>query len=144
MGNKPTIYVIHARELSTDRYLLDPICSMVEHPRDMSLSDALACFKRGVYAFSLHHTGYRDIKSIYLYENGWRIAKASGERHDRRKILAQVKVEFRSPAYKHLWDQGEEALAPKRWPLCERMFRAAMTLQGDDATSLTFTLDDRI
>ena len=144
MGNKPTVYAVHARDLLTDRYLQDPICSMVEHPRDMTLSDAIACFKREVYAFSLQHTGYRDIKSIYLYENGWRVAKAAGERHERRKVLRRVKVEFRSPAYKHLWDEGGEALAPKRWPLCERMFRAAMTLACDDATSLTFTLETHI
>lgn len=144
MGAKPTIFAIYARDLETDKYMDNPICSMVEHHKDMTLKDAISCFKREVYAYSLLHTGYKDIKCIYLYENGWRIAKALGERHGSRRTLKNIRVEFRSPAYKHLWDEGEEALAPKRWPLCERMFCGAFTLRTDDACSLDFTATDTI
>ena len=144
MGGKPTIYAIYARDLQTDKYHPHPICSLVEHPVDMTLKDAINCFKREVYAYSLLHTGYKEVKSIYLYENGWRIGKAVGERHESRTTLKNVRVEFRAAAYKHLWDEGEEALAPKRWPLCERMFRGAFTLQTDDDRTLDFTASETI
>ena len=117
---------------------------MVEHPRDMTLKDAMACFKREVYAYGLQHKAYNTVKSIYLYENGWRVAKAHGEPHETRNVLKDVHVEFRSPAYKHLWDEGDEALAPKRWPLCERMFRGAFTLTKDDETTVHFSSSDGI
>ena len=144
MGGKPSIFTVYARDRKTDEYCLNPICSMVEHPNDMTLKDAMACFKREVYAYALQHKNYNTIKSIYLYENGWRVAKAIGEPHETRQLLQSVRMECRSPAYKHLWDASDEALAPKRWPLCERMFRGAFTMKEDDATSVTFVSNDHI
>ena len=135
---------MHARDRATDKYHPNPICSMVEHPQDMTLKDAMSCFKREVYAYALQHKNYSTIKSIYLYENGWRVAKAHGVQHETRKVMRSVRVELRSPAYKHLWDESEESLAPKRWPLCERMFRGAFTMKEDDETSVTFVANDCI
>jgi len=114
MGNyleTDVTWYIYRRVLSTDEWVADPLQNWTA----TTLEDALSYFKHEAYTFALgKHIEYTDTKAIYLYQGATRIAK----------VLLDVdsgQLEVWSTSIRE-WLASEEKLAPKRYPLLQKMF----------------------
>jgi hypothetical protein len=119
MGNaalfgSSNLYDIYRRELTSDKYEVNAFISCMRESDNEDL-DALGYFKHEVYEFAMHRYANK-IKSIYLYRNGWRLARAT--------FLSegQLHLTFNNAKTRDKWQSGEERLASGRWPLRERRF----------------------
>ena len=137
MGNVlgyPSVYYLYSRNKESDCYNEDPHFEILR-TKTVRDEQALGFFKREVYAFALDHL-YPDDKSIYLYMDSARMARA--HRPDRYSI----DITFWREDLKDLWFRSPELLPPGRWPLLGSRFwtrwRAIQT--ADRAGDLTIAL----
>jgi len=133
MGNSINSYFIYAREIQSDRYADEPICEL--STENHTVEACFGCYKREVYCFCLDKEHYKEIKSIYFYENGWRLSKCT-----RGQENATFQLTFRSKQYKDQFETSQECLGPKKWPLVERQFLSKREIVHNDDTQSTFRL----
>jgi len=110
MGNyQDTTWYIYRRALSTDEWIYTPLQTW----SGPTLEVALQRFKHEVFSFSMgKHVEYTDTKSIYLYNNRTRVAKA---------FKNDEKIEIWSTSIRE-WMGSKETLSPQRYPLYEKEF----------------------
>jgi len=129
MGNALTNYVAYSRNRKTDAYDTDPIFS-VENTSD---DEAMSYFKREVHAFALQKTQhYMGTKAIYLYRNGWRVARAE-------LFPDSIQVNLYRAYYFNVWENTTAKLAPGKWPLYERLFEATLKRESTVGNCVTYT-----
>jgi len=112
MGNYlDTTWYIYRRALSTDEW----VGNALQTWPGLELDVALSRFKHEIYSFSLgKHVEYTDTKSIYLYNNGTRVAKA---------LKKNGQLDIWSLSIRE-WMSSTEVLSPNRYPLHEKEFFA--------------------
>ena len=117
MGNVPLfgkvhLYRIYRRRIDTDKYELRPFIEVMRE--GLHNGNIFGIFKHEVFDFGLNTC--RTMKCIYLYRNSWRLAKCT--------ILGDntLMVSFNNVASRNAYDEEEERLGPRRWPLIERAF----------------------
>ena len=112
MGNYlDTTWYIYRRALSTDEWVATPLQTWP----GLELEVALSRFKHEIYSFSLgKHVEYTDTKSIYLYNNRNRVAKAVKNNDTGQMDIWSISIRE--------WMGSEEELSPNRYPLHEKEF----------------------
>jgi len=110
MGNYlDTTWYIYRRALSTDEW----VGTALQTWPGLELDVALSRFKHEIYSFSLgKHVEYTDTKSIYLYNNSTRVAKA---------LKKTGQLDIWSLSIRE-WMTSTEVLSPNRYPLHEQEF----------------------
>jgi hypothetical protein len=110
MGNYlDTTWYIYRRALSTDEW----VGTALQTWPGLELDVALSRFKHEIYSFSLgKHVEYTDTKSIYLYNNSTRVAKA---------LKKTGQLDIWSLSIRE-WMSSTEVLSPNRYPLHEQEF----------------------
>lgn len=110
MGNYlDTTWYIYRRALSTDEW----VGTALQTWPGLELDVALSRFKHEIYSFSLgKHVEYTDTKSIYLYNNSTRVAKA---------LKKNGQLDIWSLSIRE-WMSSTEVLSPNRYPLHEQEF----------------------
>jgi hypothetical protein len=110
-------FTIHRRKRSTDAYAPEDALSLPPHLSD---DHALGVLKHETYALALQQAPtFADVKSVYLYQGPWRLARV-----ERFEADGRVACLFRSARLRNQFMAAEERLAPQRWPLQERRFLA--------------------
>tara|TARA_B100000795_G_C22335233_1_gene262887 strand:- start:11 stop:415 length:405 start_codon:yes stop_codon:yes gene_type:complete len=114
MGNYlDTTWYIYRRALSTDEWVGTPLQTWP----GLELDIALSRFKHEIYSFSLgKHVEYTDTKSIYLYNNRTRVAKALKNNDTGQLDIWSISIRE--------WMGSKEDLSPNRYPLHEKEFFA--------------------
>lgn len=112
MGNYlDTTWYIYRRVLSTDEWVATPLQTWPS----LELDVALSRFKHEIYSFSLgKHVEYTDTKSIYLYNNRTRVAKAVKNNDTGQLDIWSTSIRE--------WMGSKEDLPPNRYPLHEKEF----------------------
>lgn len=112
MGNYlDTTWYIYRRVLSTDEW----VATSLQTWPGLELDVALSRFKHEIYSFSLgKHVEYTDTKSIYLYNNRTRVAKAVKNNDTGQLDIWSTSIRE--------WMGSKEELSPNRYPLHEKEF----------------------
>lgn len=104
-------WYVYRRVLSTDGWVQEPLQKWTA----ITMETALSRFKHEAYTFALQsHVEYEDTKAIYLYQGTGRVAKALLDPDT-------CQLEMWSTSIRE-WLSVPEQLAPKRYPLLEKMF----------------------
>ena len=133
MGAQSSQFYIWSRELESDLYSNECICELKEP--NYNRENAFGCFKREVYSFCLNRESYHKMKCLYFYENRWRLIKLSRCSQKDSFIL-----QFRNAPTKLEYDQCEECLGPRKWPLIERQFLNHFEILNETHLEITFTV----
>tara|TARA_B100000795_G_scaffold31747_1_gene21008 strand:- start:109 stop:513 length:405 start_codon:yes stop_codon:yes gene_type:complete len=112
MGNYlDTTWYIYRRVLSTDEWVGTPLQTWP----GLELDIVLSRFKHEIYSFSLgKHVEYTDTKSIYLYNNRTRVAKALKNNDTGQLDIWSISIRE--------WMGSKEELSPYRYPLHKKEF----------------------
>ena len=110
MGNYiDSTWYVYRRALSTDEWVPTPLQTWP----GLTLEVALQRFKHEVFSFSMgKHLEYTDTKTIYLYNNRTRVAKA---------FKNDEQIEIWSTSIRE-WMGTQEILPPQRYPMHEKEF----------------------
>ena len=133
MGAQSSQFFIWSRELESDLYSNQCICEL--KTPNYSRENAFGCFKREVYSLCLNRENYCKMKCLYFYENRWRLIKLSrGSEKD------SFLLQFRNAPTKLEFDESEECLGPRKWPLIERQFLSHFDILHESSTEITLKI----